>query len=127
MVIKIDGIEKNVIDGSKFNQEEAKNLLRNHQAPSEIGDLLTKWEADELRTKGVFVSIPEKDVLADIKALKLADPNAKKIIDKHLVDKEKGFEFNYFKETQTGAVYAFKGNPENTCAFAGYKLMYFKK
>jgi len=136
MVAKIEEKDGKIrIEGNQFSKEQAKNFMETHtltQTPREIGDLLTKWEADKLEKAGVFVPISKEEVLKDIQALKLLNTaEAKKSID--LIDatiegyeKEKGISINYFKDTQTGAVYTFPGKPENGCAFVGYKLMYFK-
>jgi len=136
MESKIEQIGREIgIKGNQFSQEEAKNFMETHtltQTPREIGDLLTQWEASKLKKAGVFVPISKEEVFKDVQALKLLNTvEAKKSIDliENVIksyEKEEELPVNYFRDTQTGAVYTFPGKPEDVCAFVGYKLMYFK-
>ncbi len=107
-----------LIDGSKKTIEEAKEIVGNLN-PQKIGDLITQWQADELKEKGLFIRLSEEGVLFDLDAL--ADDSDVDVLE----IKASLIERNYFVNLEINAVFSFpKGE---VCAFAGYKLMYFRE
>ncbi len=126
-VVQMDGIEYST-NYSKCSKEEAKEIisLTNTDPQKKLGDLFSQWEADILMAEGKLVPIAKEVVSKDFHALQQSAGLEAEFLDA-LQDslEDQKYKNNFFKDTRNGAIYSFPGI--DVCAFAGYKLLYFKK